>query len=130
VRSLPSGIRWGLSGRFARTGGTSFGPCDRWSASDDPGGWTATWSTGGTAGGTQIGESGALPMQADSGGPAASHLNARIVDLGTFGVGWGAARFGKNLVRRVAVQPQSGYHQFHESERRNWLIKYNGPQEG
>ena len=62
-------------------------------------------------------------MQAETDGPIASRRNARIVELGTLEVGWGAARLGKNLVRRLAVRPQCGCNQSHERERRNWLIK-------
>ncbi len=32
-----------------------------------------------------------------------------------------STRFGKNLVRRLAVRAQCGRNQSHESERRNWL---------
>jgi len=48
---------------------------------------------------TQIEESGASTMQAETGCPAASRRNGRIVELGTLAGGWGDARFGKNLVR-------------------------------
>jgi hypothetical protein len=109
--------------RFTKAGGTSFGPWDRRSASDDPGldGYLVSRWHG--RGGTQIGESGASLIQAETGCPAASRLNARIVDPGTLAAGSGAARSGKKLVRRVAVRPQCGCNQFHESERRSRLIE-------
>jgi hypothetical protein len=74
--------------RFARTAGTSLGPCDRWSASDDPG---------------------------LDGCPAASRRNGRIVELGSLAVGSRAARLGKNLVRRLAVRAQCDHNRSHES---------------
>ena len=40
-------------------------------------------------------------MQPETGCPAASRRNGWIVELGTLGVGWGAARFGKDLERRI-----------------------------
>ena len=69
----------------------------------------------------QIGESGASPMQAETGCPAASRRNGRIVESGTLNVRWGAARFGKNLVRQTAVRAQCGYDRSGESQRGNWL---------
>ena len=77
-------------------------------------GSTATWSARGSAGRAQIGESGASPTQAEICRSAASRRNGRFVELETLAIGWRAARFGKNLVRRVAVRPQCGCHQSHE----------------
>ena len=62
-------------------------------------------------------------MQAEAGGPTASRRNRRIVKLGTLAVGWGAARFGKNLVRQLAVPARCGCNRYPEGRRCKWLAE-------
>ncbi len=103
--------------RFARTGGASFGPCGRRSASDDPGRDGYLVSRWHGRGGRRSERAARRRLQAETGCPAASRRNKGIVDLATLGVGWVAARFGKNLVRPLAVRPQCGYNRSRESQR-------------